>query len=200
MRIVIPVKPFAEAKRRLASAMDATARARLAHDMFRHVFAAAVEFAGPRSLMIVSRSAEILQFAIANGATGLPEVSEPDLNAALAQSAAHARAHGVGRLIVVASDLPLLHAQDLAILAEYGCAIAPDRHGRGTNALSWPLTRGPGFHFGENSFVRHCAAARRCGLEPHTVVLPGLGHDIDIPDDLIDRLRVPETVCARKTR
>lgn len=189
MRIVIPVKPFVEAKQRLAPAMGAAARARLASDLFRHVFGVAVEFAGAASLMVVSRSSEILQYAKANGAGGLSEGPDPDLNAALERAAAHARAEGVASLLVVASDLPLLRVHDLALLAENHCAIAPDIRGRGTNALLWPLEPATVFDFGEDSFARHCAAARHCGWEPAVVVSPGLGHDIDIPDDLIGRLR-----------
>jgi 2-phospho-L-lactate guanylyltransferase len=198
VRIVIPVKPFAEAKQRLASAMNEAARAKLAKDLFQHVFAVAVAFAGPRSLVVVSRSAEIRQFAAASGATGLPEGAEPDLNAALGHAATHARAEGVARLLVVASDLPLLRAQELAMLAAKDCSIAPDRHGRGTNALLWPLAPNPGFHFGENSFARHCAAARYSGLDPQIVVAPGLGHDVDVPEDLVPPFMPPETSGIRR--
>lgn len=189
MRIVIPAKPFAEAKQRLAPAMGAAARARLASDLFRHVFGVAVEFAGAASLTVVSRSSEILHYAKANGASGLSEGPDPGLNAALERAAAHARADGVASLLVVASDLPLLRAHHLAMLAETDCAVAPDVRGQGTNALLWPLKPVAPFHFGEDSFARHCAAARHCGWEPCVVVSPGLGHDIDIPDDLIGRFR-----------
>lgn len=189
MRIVIPVKPFGEAKRRLATAMDAATRANLARDLFGHVFAEAAQFAGPGSVVVVSRSPEILQFAEMHGAAALPEGPEPELNAALECAAARARAEGVARLLVIASDLPLLGRDDLAMLADDRCAVAPDTHGTGTNALLWPLTPDAGFHFGENSFARHCAAARRCRWEPRIVISAGLAHDIDVPDDLIGRFR-----------
>lgn len=185
MRLVIPVKPFTEAKRRLEPAMDAAARARLATDLFRHVFAVASEFSGSHAVIVVSRSPEILHYAQAHGATGLPESGEPNLNAAVGEAAAYARATNELKLLVVASDLPLLCATDLAMLAGQTWAIAPDRRGCGTNALLWPAAPRPGFHFGEDSFARHCAEAKTCGFIPHIVSRRGLGHDVDLPEDLI---------------
>ncbi|HEY3779383.1 MAG TPA: 2-phospho-L-lactate guanylyltransferase [Rhizomicrobium sp.] len=183
--MLIPVKPFSEAKSRLAPAMSAAARARLAERLFRHVFAAAADFVRPGSVIVLSRSSDILEFARVQRATGLPEHGKPELNAALAQAAAHACAEGVSKILVIASDLPLLRAADLALFAELPCAIAPDRHGRGTNALLWPTAPRPGFHFGDGSFARHLAEARTCGLDPHIVRSPGLAHDVDLPDDLV---------------
>jgi 2-phospho-L-lactate guanylyltransferase len=61
--------------------------------------------------------------------------------------------------------------------------IAPDRHGRGTNAL---LISPPGlieYDFGENSFQRHCKRAKQAGARLEVVELPSLGLDLDIPED-----------------
>jgi 2-phospho-L-lactate guanylyltransferase (CobY/MobA/RfbA family) len=38
--------------------------------------------------------------------------------------------------------------------------------------------------FGEPSFDSHLAAARALGLQPRVMALPGLGLDVDDPDDL----------------
>ena len=45
--------------------------------------------------------------------------------------------------------------------------------------------------FGSESFQLHLAAARERGVEPRTLPLPGLGLDIDTPDDLRALLRGP---------
>src|ERR1700683_2136386 len=156
LRIILPVKPFGEAKQRLATAMTATARARLAEEMFHHVFATASAFAGPSAIIVVSHGFDVLDFANAQGAAALAEQQPSDLNSALQLAAEFAHDSGASKLLVAASDLPLLSEGDLTAIAQYGCAIAPDRHGRGTNALLWPLAPLPGFHFGENSFARHC--------------------------------------------
>jgi len=62
-------------------------------------------------------------------------------------------------------------------------ALAPCRHGTGTNALFLrpPDLIAPGF--GADSFRRHCDLARRAGLEPVIVRMPGLAFDLDTPLD-----------------
>ena len=187
LRIVIPVKPFAEAKQRLAPALNAEARAQLAESMFRHVFDVATRFAGSRAAIVVSRAPDILRHAAESGAAGLLETGNPNLNSALVQAADFARGLGASLLLIIASDLPFLGESDLEAMTKRPCAIAPDRRGQGTNALLWPLSPFAGFHFGEGSFARHRSAAGEVGLDPQTVSRPGLMHDIDLPCDLLPR-------------
>ncbi|HEX3666304.1 MAG TPA: 2-phospho-L-lactate guanylyltransferase [Rhizomicrobium sp.] len=182
-RVILPVKPFGEAKQRLASAMTASARANLAKEMFRHVLATAGAFAAPATIIVISRGSEVLDLARTYGATPLMEQMSSELNGALRQAAEFARARGASRLFIVAGDLPLLCEADLEALAAHECAIAPDRHGTGTNALAWPSSLG--FCFGEKSFERHCKIATAGGYEAQFITRPGLAHDIDLPSDLI---------------
>jgi len=193
LRIIIPVKPFGEAKQRLAPALTAKERAQLARDLFGHVLATAVRFAGLRAAIVISRAPEILDLAKTSGALGLLETSSPHLNAALAQAAEFARANASSKLLIVASDLPFLCEADLAAMTEHDCAVAPDRHRRGTNALLWPTDPLPGFHFGESSFERHRATAIAAGFAPQIISRPGLAHDVDVPADL------PTIVMARES-
>jgi 2-phospho-L-lactate guanylyltransferase (CobY/MobA/RfbA family) len=52
--------------------------------------------------------------------------------------------------------------------------------------------------FGEPSFANHLAAARAAGLSPRVLELPGIGLDVDAPDDLAALLeRGPHTRSAR---
>ncbi|HEY3636573.1 MAG TPA: 2-phospho-L-lactate guanylyltransferase [Rhizomicrobium sp.] len=185
LRIILPVKPFAEAKQRLASVLSPAARAELAENMFRHVLGVACDFAEPRAVIVVSLGREVLAVAAAHGATPLAESSQSGLNGALRQAREFVFEDGALRLLVVASDLPLLHRDDLAALTEQDCAIAPDRHRQGTNALLWPASARAEFHFGENSFPRHCEAAKSAGLSPQIIIRPNLAHDVDLPADLL---------------
>ena len=62
--------------------------------------------------------------------------------------------------------------------------LVPAHDRRGTNCV---LCSPPGalpFAFGHDSFEPHCRAARARGIAPRIVPLPGLGLDIDTPDDL----------------
>jgi len=180
---IIPVKPFAEAKRRLAPTLGPDERAHLAQELFQHVLATALKFS--RSVIVVSRAQDVLQFAEEHGAIGLKEKCRPYLNASLEQAAAHARAHGAMKLLIVPSDLPLLAVADLRALAKEECAIAPDRRRHGTNALLWPAAQKLKFQFGPNSFDRHLAQAIAAGLRPRVVLRPGFAHDVDVPEDMV---------------
>lgn len=183
LHVIIPVKPFSEAKQRLAPALGAAQRLQLAQDFFRHVLATALGFSRP--VIVVSRAPDVLALADAEGATALLETTRSGLNAALAEAENFARIRDASRLLVVASDLPLLKKSDLAALAAEECAIAPDRRRRGTNALLWPASPHLGFHFGEDSFERHFAAAKGAGFDPKIISRAGLAHDVDLPEDLL---------------
>ncbi|MGH8328455.1 MAG: 2-phospho-L-lactate guanylyltransferase, partial [Steroidobacteraceae bacterium] len=110
------------------------------------------------------------------------------LNEALTAAALEARQRGAERLVLVHADLPLLEPEEVTALIEAskasGLAIAPDRHGRGTNALclTWPPA--VRFEFGPDSLAKHLAQAAALGLSPAVVRLPGLAFDLDDPDDL----------------
>lgn len=179
LRVIIPVKPFGEAKQRLSAMMDPGERARLAEGMFRHVFRVSASCFGAANVLVVSRSEEVLALARREGGATVQEEKPFDLNSALSQARHTAAA---SRVLVLASDLPFLGADDLEEMAAEQCAIAPDRHRRGTNALLWPSQLS--FAFGDNSFVRHRALAERAGLLPAIVEQRGLAQDVDVPEDL----------------
>jgi 2-phospho-L-lactate guanylyltransferase len=89
-------------------------------------------------------------------------------------------------LLVIHGDLPIVRADDIEALIDAaegpGRAIAPDRHGQGTNALA--LTRlPPGFNyaFGPDSFALH---RQRLGSTLAIVNRDGLACDVDTQDDL----------------
>ncbi|HSV84570.1 MAG TPA: hypothetical protein VLK85_35660, partial [Ramlibacter sp.] len=98
---------------------------------------------------------------------------------------------GWHEVLVVHGDVPLLTAAELDwFLGVHGempgaaVTVAPDRWRGGTNLLAW---RGlPGFRaqYGQDSFRRHCAAARERGARLSVCTLPGAAIDVDEPDDL----------------
>jgi len=111
------------------------------------------------------------------------------LNGAAAFARNYAAQQGASRIIILFADLPLITVQDVERLASTPfIAIAPDRHGTGTNALSLPLPAAKdfAFAFGIGSFARHIAEAQRLGIIAETIRSPGLARDIDEPDDLPD--------------
>jgi 2-phospho-L-lactate guanylyltransferase (CobY/MobA/RfbA family) len=60
----------------------------------------------------------------------------------------------------------------------------PSRSGLGTNGVALAPPDAMALTFGEPSFARHLETARAQGLTPRVLALPGLGLDVDSPEDL----------------
>ena len=183
---IIPVKASPESKSRLAGVLDAPARAALVDAMLERVIEAAV------SARNIARVA-LLGTPRAVPPADVERLAEPGqgLNAAVTSALAEVAARGASRVVFVHGDLPTVSARELELLAAAPSgeiAIAPDRHGTGTNALSLPLpeARGFSFAFGPDSFALHLAEAERRGLKVEEIHSPGLARDVDEPDDLAD--------------
>lgn len=184
--IIMPVKPFAESKRRLADVLTPDTRIALSRGHFLHVLALATARAPAAATLVISRSDDVLALARAAGAQGLAEVGQ-DHNAAIRQGLRHAAMAGHAPVLVLSSDLPLLQDDDLAaMLALRGdvVGIAPDRMGQGTNALFLPRPDRIAPCFGPGSRAAHETAARRAGAGIAIVERRGLATDIDTPADL----------------
>lgn len=183
---VIPVKSSPDSKSRLAKALDADARTALVDAMLDRVVAAASGATNIAQLCLLGASQkdkrdETIRLADPGGG----------LNPAVQSALAEVARRGADRVVFIHGDLPLVTARDLELLAAAPAgeiAIAPDRHGTGTNAISLPLPEAKGFSFafGPDSFARHRAEADRLGLKVEEIRSPGLAKDIDEPDDLPD--------------
>ena len=188
---IIPVKGPDQGKLRLSGVLDEAQRRRLVRAMLAHVVTAAESATTIGRTCILGPSRHGLDAAVAM-------LSDPGggLNAALTSALAEAERGGASRAVFVAGDLPQASTLDIELLAaapQGSIAIAPDRHGTGTNALSLPL---PGardfmFAFGPDSFAAHHGEAERLGLKIEEIHSPGLMRDIDVPDDLPDAASLP---------
>ena len=177
---LIPVKAFAAAKVRLAPALDADRRARLAREMATHV----VRAAAPLPVSVVCDDEGVREWAESVGARPIwtPGLG---LDGAVQAGVATLAADGVETVVVAHSDLP--HAAGLADLpgrADGSVLLVPDRHGDGTNVAVMPSASGFRFAYGHGSFLRHVAEAERLGLGPVVHRAADLGWDVDLPDDL----------------
>ena len=180
MAVLVPVKSFAEAKLRLASAVEPLERRRLARTMATHLVTAA---AGQLPTAVVCDDVEVAAWARQLGALVVWE-PERGLNRAVEAGVARLAGHGARRVVVAHADLPL--AGELAWVAAFpGVTLVPDHHDNGTNVACVPARSGFRFSYGPGSFSRHGAEARRLGLPLRVVREPGLGHDVDLPIDLL---------------
>lgn len=173
---IVPIKRGANRKSRLAENLTVDERQRLSDHL------------AARVLDRLARSPSIGQVIVLSEAAHDDPVFgwHPDKGGGLnAELADVRRAIAAEPMLVVHGDLPLIESDDIEALiaaaAEDKVAIAPDRHGEGTNALALASAAPFGFAFGEGSCVRHQAAAGAMAVLVHR---PGLAHDIDTPDDL----------------
>ncbi|OAN41427.1 2-phospho-L-lactate guanylyltransferase [Chloroflexus islandicus] len=184
--IAIPIKRLQFAKSRLAGDLAPAARQRLVLTLAQHVINAARQatagFTMPARIWLVSADPAIAALAQAGGVEWLPDRCE-ELNAALTEARSQFQNAGVQTMIVLAGDLPLVTAADVAALydalSEADLALAPDQQQRGTNALALRLPSPLPFLFGLDSANRHLAAAARLGLRTRLIMTPTLAFDLD---------------------
>jgi 2-phospho-L-lactate guanylyltransferase len=176
--VLVPVKAFAEAKVRLASALPPAERALLARSMAERVVAAA----GPLPVAVVCDDREVATWARGLGALVIWEPGQ-GLNRAVDDGVRHLSRLGVEHVIVAHADLPL--ATDLARIGRFpGVSLVPDRRDDGTNVIALPTGTDFVFSYGPGSFARHEGEARRLRLPWRVVRAPLLAWDVDLPDDL----------------
>jgi 2-phospho-L-lactate/phosphoenolpyruvate guanylyltransferase len=184
---IIPVKTLARAKSRLGTLLSAPERRALVLAMLGDVLASLTAAQKIDRVGVISADPAVLAYAAARGAEALDDHTS-DLNAALAQAAAHYAGSGATATLVLPADIPLIQAREIddlmSVHAPRGVVIAPSRDG-GTNALLVGPALALPFLFGPGSLVRHLEAARARGLTTRVFRSPGLDIDVDRPDDLL---------------
>jgi 2-phospho-L-lactate guanylyltransferase len=185
----VPVKDLVSAKQRLIAVLPPSARQALARTMLADVLRAlAAARVGP--VWVVTREAEVAALARTAGAEVLAEAENRGHTAAVAAAQAEAHRRGAQAFLTVPGDVPCVQPAEIQALAATAttpraAAFVPSRSGLGTNGAALAPPDAMPLTFGEPSFDNHLAAARRHGLEPHVLHLPGLSLDIDASDDLL---------------
>jgi 2-phospho-L-lactate/phosphoenolpyruvate guanylyltransferase len=185
---IVPVKPLRYGKSRLAGTLTEDQRTELNRALLQHTLETLSEIEEVDGVLVVSRDPHALTIARSHGARTVQENGQPQLNTALKRATVVAQVYATRGVLVLPADLPLISKDDILELVRRAqelpvVVIAPDRHGRGTNAL---LISPPGlieYDFGENSFQRHCERAKNAGARLEIVELPSLALDLDIPED-----------------
>jgi 2-phospho-L-lactate guanylyltransferase len=186
--ILIPVKSLANAKQRLAPLLEPEERAALATAMLQDVFEAVAAWTRRPAVAVVTGDAEARWLARQCGFEILDDPEEAGESAAVEQATRALAAQGAESTLVIPGDIPLITGDELeticAAAPPAGAVLVPSRDGRGTNAvLRKPAELFP-LRFGNDSFLPHRAAARATGLPVSTLTLPGVGLDVDTPQDL----------------
>jgi len=189
---VVPVRALEGAKSRLGAVLDAEERRELVELLLRRTVEAARAARGVDLVAVVSQDLDALAIAAAEGAEGVEQGSS-GLNPGLVE-ARLAIGDRVDRLLVLPADLPgitpgdieaILRAADVARLdADRVVVLAPDRHGRGTNALLLDPPDVIDFAFGGDSRLAHAGLAKAAGAA-YIETADVLDLDLDTPDDLL---------------
>lgn len=186
---IIPVKPLRRGKSRLAGALSEDERTELNRTLLEHTLKTLSGLKELEEVLVISRDPQALTIARNHGARTVREDGQPELNTALKRATVIAQVYATRGVLVLPADLPLITREDVLTLIQHAddppvVVIAPDRHGKGTNALLMSPSGLIEYDFGEDSFQRHCERVRESGARLEIVDLPSLGLDLDVPEDL----------------
>jgi 2-phospho-L-lactate guanylyltransferase len=203
---ILPVKHFAQAKRRLGASVAGQLRDELARAMVGDVLVALSETASIERTIVITREDSVAAAARRLGALVVEDTVEESQSAAVTLGVARALAEGFERVLCIPGDCPALDPIELDSLLEPSgapiVAIVPDRHGSGTNGLLLAPPDAIAPSFGPGSRERHTALALAAGVQARIEQPPSLLLDIDTGDDLAvlrDRLS-GERIRASRTR
>jgi len=198
--VAVPVKEFAGAKRRLSSLLTSQQRQALAAAMLEDVLAALAD-APIAGIMVNTIDPVATELAGRYGARVITDDARDGHTGAVAAMARILAEEG-NDMLALPGDIPRVTAAEIAAVIEARRAapsltIVPAHDGRGSNAVlcSPPLVMP--LRFGDDSFLPHLAAARALGIEPTIVRLPGIGLDIDQPDDVHALMRARPQMATR---
>lgn len=189
--VILPVKPFDDAKERLATGLSPAQRQLIARAMVTDVLAALARAKKVDAVVVISAEPAIAEIAgdvadavIADDRTGHSDAAKAGV--------AWAIEHDYDRVVMLPGDCPLLDPQELdelierTWLDEIEFAVIPDRMGTGTNALviSPPDAIAPSF--GPGSRQRHIAMGISAGRRVAEHEVASLALDLDTADDLLE--------------
>ncbi len=178
--VLVPVKAFHQAKKRLGPALAHAERIALVRAMASHVVSACA----PLPVAVVCDDDEVARWATDLGAAVMWEPGQ-GLNGAVRAGVDRLARDGAHWVTVAHGDLP--RARGLGVLPPFeGVTLVPDRRDDGTNVLRLPA--GCDFHFayGPGSFRAHRAEAARLGLPVRVLRDPDLAYDVDWPADVAE--------------
>jgi 2-phospho-L-lactate guanylyltransferase len=187
--ILIPVKEFCEAKKRLAPHFRPVDRAALAEAMCEDFFSVVAATHCADRVFVISKEPGALSRARNLGWETIVESYQTSESDSVDAGSRYCAEKGVHALLRLPIDLPLVEPCDIEAVFEQlevapSVVMVPSSDGTGTNAL----LRSPAVlfssHFGPNSFPRHLAEASRCGARTRVFRNPRLELDIDELDDL----------------
>jgi len=201
----VPVKEFTGAKQRLASLLNPGQREILAATMLEDVLSALAGATLLGGILVNTIDPRAAALAERYGARVVTEGARDGHTGAVNGMARVLAATEDGALLTVPGDIPRVTAEEIdAVVASCRTApsftIVPAHDELGSNAVLCAPPFAVPLRFGDDSYFPHLQAARRQGIEPTIVRLPGIGLDIDHPVDLLAFMRAPPRRPTRTLR
>ena len=185
--ILIPVKNLATAKQRLAPILPQRMRRELAQAMLQDVLVAVADFADD-DVSLVTSDPIAMEMAASHGFDIIRDNANLSETDAIAMATGVCDDRGISTTVIIPGDIPLIEAAELAAIyrnaPQAGSVLVPAHDQRGTNAiLRRPAALFP-LRFGNDSFLPHLAAAKATNQPCVVLNFPGIGLDVDAPEDL----------------
>jgi 2-phospho-L-lactate guanylyltransferase len=200
--ILIPVKEFTAAKKRLTPRFTPEARASLAAALCADFFATIAQLRLAERVYVVSKEPVALLWASERGWSTIVEREQYSESQSVDVAAQICASEGVSALLRVPADIPLAEPEDIdEVLAAWkgaapAAVIVPSHDGSGTNGLlRAPPTLFPS-HFGRGSFARHMAEADKARAPVTVLRNARMARDIDEVEDIEVLARELTRDCA----
>ena len=189
INVIIPVKPFGEAKSRLAEVLNQSQRIELSRSLLQHTINVLQEVTIPIRPIVVSRDLDALSLADIAGFISMNENGQSDLNSALGFASSISELDNSNSILILPADLPLITHYDVEGVINESFAppvviIVPDRWKKGTNCLVINPTDLIPFSFGTRSFIQHKKLAKAAGVNLKMIYNDHIAIDLDTPEDL----------------
>ena len=202
----VPVKEFTGAKSRLSALLTPGQRETLAAAMLEDVLAALAGATRLAGIVVNTVDPRAAALAERYGATVVTEGARDGHTGAVNGMARVLAARGEdAALLTLPGDIPRVTAWEVdavvsSCLPAPSFTIVPAHDELGSNAVLCAPAGSVTLRFGDDSYFPHLLAARRVGIEPAIVRLPGIGLDIDHPTDLLAFLRAKPRQPTRALR
>lgn len=203
MWALIPIKNMNESKHRLESILSPNERRDLSEAMLEDVLTTVMAVPEFEKVAVATMCPTAKIISMRHGASVFSTGQDEGQTAAVAQATAAFEAEGITSMLMLPGDVPLVTPEEIhRVLEIHGSApamtIVPARDEQGSNCIVLSPPTATNLRFGSNSYFPHLDAARKLSLDLRTPKLPGIGLDIDTPEDLMELCRQPLQTRAQE--
>ena len=203
MWCIIPIKILNQAKHRLRNVLCPEERQNFFMAMFEDVLSTMMSVPDFEQVAVATICPAASIIAKKYGATVLSTSQDEGQTASVRRSAEILDAKGISSMLVIPGDVPLVTVEEIKIVLELhekapSMTIVPAYDELGSNCIALSPPTAVPLSFGPNSYFPHLETARKLGLAMQTTKLPGLGLDIDTPEDLLELSRQTERTLSQE--